>query len=202
MVNSPGEGCMAEAGPGQTIRFSVFEADLKSGELRKNGAKIKLQQQPFQVLSVLLRNPGQIVTREELRQELWPNDTFVDFDHSLNAAIARLRDALGETADRPVFVETLARRGYRFNPPLLAPHLAAAGTVAPPPDASPSGFPRTRVAVAVIVLCAVLAAAAWAMGRLSRNSSPTPSVRSIAVLPLENLSHDPQQDYFSDGMTS
>src|SRR5215467_2971687 len=194
---------MAEAGPGQTIRFSVFEADLKTGELRKNGINIKLQQQPFQVLSVLLRNPGEIVTREELRQELWPNDTFVDFDHSLNAAIARLRDALGETADRPVFGETLARRGYRFNPPLLAPRFAAAGTVGSPPDASPSGFSRTRIAVAAIVLCAVLVAAALAVGHLTWGSLSSAShVRSIAVLPLENLSHDPQQDYFSDGMTS
>ena len=88
--------------------------NLRSGELRKRGQKIKLQEQPFQVLAALLEKPGEVVTREELRSKLWPSDTFVDFDHSLNAAIKRLRDALGESAETPIFIETLARRGYRF----------------------------------------------------------------------------------------
>lgn len=96
------------------LRFGVFEADLRSGELRKRGAQIKLQYQPFQILVALLNRPGELVTREELRQQLWPADTFVDFDHSLNAAIKRLRDALGESADSPNLIETLPRRGYRF----------------------------------------------------------------------------------------
>src|SRR6516225_7202974 len=97
-----------------SIRFGTFELDLQTGELRHAGQKVKLQEQPFQVLATLLEHPGKIVTREELRNKLWPQDTFVDFDHSLNAAIKRLRDALGESADSPVFIETLARRGYRF----------------------------------------------------------------------------------------
>jgi Tol biopolymer transport system component/DNA-binding winged helix-turn-helix (wHTH) protein len=101
--------------PSRIVRFSTFEVNLDSGELRKRGQKIKLQEQPFQVLAALLEKPGEIVTREELRSKLWPSDTFVDFDHSLNAAIKRLRDALGESAETPVFIETLARRGYRFN---------------------------------------------------------------------------------------
>jgi Tol biopolymer transport system component/DNA-binding winged helix-turn-helix (wHTH) protein len=96
------------------IRFSIFELDLKAGELRRKGTKVKIQEQPFQILAALLERPGEVVTREELRSRLWPADTFVDFDHSLNAAIKRLRDALGESAETPVFVETLARRGYRF----------------------------------------------------------------------------------------
>jgi len=96
------------------IRFSIFELDLKAGELRRNGTKVKIQEQPFQILAALLERPGEVVTREELRSRLWPADTFVDFDHGLNAAIKRLRDALGESAETPVFVETLARRGYRF----------------------------------------------------------------------------------------
>src|SRR5262249_38951208 len=100
------------------IRFGMFEIDLYSAELRRNGLKVKLQEQPFQVLAMLLERPGELVTREELRRRLWSADTFVDFDHSLNAAIKRLRDALGESAEAPVFIETLARRGYRFIAPV------------------------------------------------------------------------------------
>ena len=96
------------------IRFSAFEVNLQTGELRRRGHKVKLQEQPFQVLAALLENPGHLVSREQLRNKLWPLDTFVDFDHSLNAAIKRLRDALGESAETPIFIETLARRGYRF----------------------------------------------------------------------------------------
>ena len=96
------------------IRFSTFEVNLDTGELRRRGQKVRLQEQPFQVLAILLSRPGEVVTREELRSRLWPADTFVDFDHSLNAAIKRLRDALGESAEMPIFIETRARRGYRF----------------------------------------------------------------------------------------
>lgn len=96
------------------MRFGVFEADLVAGELRKNGGRIRLQEQPFQLLALLLERPGEVVTREELRQKLWPADTFVDFDHSLNTAVNKLREALGDSASSPRYVETLARRGYRF----------------------------------------------------------------------------------------
>ena len=101
-------------------RFGVFEVDLRAGELRRNGIKIKLQEQPFQVLALLLENAGEVVSRDEVRRRLWPADTFVDFDHSLNAAIRRLRDALGDSAENPTFVETVARRGYRFLAPVTA----------------------------------------------------------------------------------
>src|SRR5258707_6575376 len=100
------------------VRFGRFEVNFQSGELRHAGQKVKLQEQPFQVLATLLERPGEVVTRDELRNRLWPADTFVDFDHGLNAAIKRLRDALGESADAPVFIETLARRGYRFIAPV------------------------------------------------------------------------------------
>jgi len=96
------------------LRFSVFEVDLDAGMLRKNGARVRLQEQPFQVLAVLLQNAGLVVTREDLREKIWPADTFVDFDHSLNTAINKIREALGDSASSPRFVETLARRGYRF----------------------------------------------------------------------------------------
>jgi DNA-binding winged helix-turn-helix (wHTH) protein len=99
------------------IHFGIFEVNFQTGELRRRGQKVKLQEQPLQVLAALLERPGEMVT-EELRSKLWPADTFVDFDHSLNAAIKRLRDALGESADAPVFIETLARRGYRFIAPV------------------------------------------------------------------------------------
>src|SRR6202051_4688937 len=100
-----------------TRRCGTYELDLRAGELRRQGVKVKLQEQPFQVLAQLLEKPGEVITREELRNRLWPADTFVDFDHSLNAAIRRLRDALGDSAENPRFVETVARRGYRFLDP-------------------------------------------------------------------------------------
>src|SRR5262245_52874074 len=100
------------------LRFGVFEADLRAGELRKQGKRVKLQEQPFQVLTVLLQRPGEVVTREELRNRNWSPDTFVDFDNSLNTAINKLREALGDSADNPRFIETLPRRGYRFIAPV------------------------------------------------------------------------------------
>jgi DNA-binding winged helix-turn-helix (wHTH) protein len=102
----------------RVVRFGVFEADLAAGELRKNGVRVRLQEQPFQVLALLLERPGDVVTREDVRQKLWPADTFVDFDHSLNTAINKLREALGDSATSPRYVETLARRGYRFLAPV------------------------------------------------------------------------------------
>src|SRR4051812_16407133 len=100
------------------FRFGVFEVNVIAGELRKNGARMRLQEQPFQVLVVLLENAGQVVTRENLRQKVWPADTFVDFDHSLNTAVNKIREALGDSATSPRFVETMAHRGYRFIAPV------------------------------------------------------------------------------------
>ena len=102
----------------QLLRFGIFEVDLAAGELRKNGIKIKLQEQPFQILAMLLEKPGAVVGREEIRQRLWSSDTFVDFDHSLNTAVNKIREALGDSASSPHYVETLARRGYRFTAPV------------------------------------------------------------------------------------
>ncbi len=115
------------------VRFGVFELDLSAGELRKSGAKLRLQGQPFQVLAILLDRAGDVVTREELQKQLWPSDTFVDFDHSLNTAINKVREALGDSASSPRFVETLARRGYRFIAPVLTPVVSdPTPTPAPP----------------------------------------------------------------------
>src|ERR1700726_425857 len=122
----------------RSFRFSVFEADLRVGELRKNGVKVKLQDQPFQILAILLENPGELVSREDLRQRLWPSDTFVDFDHSLNSAVKKLRQALSDDADTPRFVETVPRRGYRFIAPVqtgAGNGLSGAAAARLPPDA-------------------------------------------------------------------
>jgi Tol biopolymer transport system component/DNA-binding winged helix-turn-helix (wHTH) protein len=173
-------------------RFGTFEVNLQTGELRRAGQKIKLQEQPFQVLATLLERPGEVVTREELRSKLWPEDTFVDFDHSLNAAIKRLRDALGESADAPVFIETLARRGYRF----IAPGNGSSypgGIAAVPQQGKSSFFLRHRIAIACLspIVIAVLVWAAWRLPsqrteiierRLTSNSSEN-SVSSAAISP-------------------
>jgi len=127
--------------PRGVIRFGIFEVDLSAGELRKSGVRIRLQEQPFQVLSLLIQNPGKVVTREELRQQLWPADTFVDFDHSLNTAINKVREALGDSAATPRYVETIARRGYRFLIPVQrlgeSAEAPAAMQVAPSNSADP-----------------------------------------------------------------
>src|SRR5258706_13241102 len=127
----------------QTYRFGDFEFDSTWGELRKEGLRVGLQEQPFQILPLLLKRPGEVVTREEVRQALWPGDTFVDFDVGLNSAVKRLRDALSDSADSPRFVETLPRRGYRFIAPLERPPVSLpAAPQAPPRPALP---PRSRL---------------------------------------------------------
>src|SRR5580704_4387633 len=109
------------------LRFGVFEADLRSGELRKNGARVKIQELPFRALRLLLTRPHEVLSREELRKALWPNDVFVDFDHGISSAINRLRDALGDSADNPIFIETVERRGYRWIAPVRIPAPAVSG---------------------------------------------------------------------------
>ena len=124
------------------IRFGIFEADLRAGELRRNGAKIRLQEQPLQVLALLLAKPGELIAREELQSKLWPADTFVDFEHGLNAAVKRLRDALGDSADNPRFIETLARRGYRFIAPVNDPAVGPKELAQSPQPAQPAQPPQ------------------------------------------------------------
>src|SRR6266496_4915387 len=123
---------MPEATAPVRLRFGVFEVDLRAGELRKHGVRLRLQEQPFQVLAMLLERPGETVTREELRNRLWTAETFVDFDHGVNKAVNRIRDALGDSATSPRFVETVARRGYRF----IADVAVAGGVPIPAPEAN------------------------------------------------------------------
>ncbi|PYQ45484.1 MAG: hypothetical protein DMF77_04035 [Acidobacteria bacterium] len=186
----------------QTYRFGDFEFDPTSGELRKDGLKVRLQEQPFQILTLLLKRPGEVVTREEVRQALWPGDTFVDFDVGLNSAVKRLRDALGDSADSPRFVETLPRRGYRFIAALEAPPGLPPATLEAPPRTVPP--PRSRLrswgaaAVAVALVAGLIVTGTWPRLRGQLASAP---IRSLAVLPFENLTGDSEQDYFVDGMT-
>src|SRR6266516_272280 len=196
----------------RVLRFGVFELDRRSGELRREGLRVRLQEQPLRILEALLDARGEPVTREALRQRLWPDETFVDFDSGLNRAINRLRAALGDEADNPRFIETLERRAYRFIAPVSAPEPAAppapevAARPAPPAEASSPPIPRHRramwlgAAFAAAVLTAVLIALAPALPHRAAPASGIP-IKSLAVLPLANLTGDPAQDYFSDGMT-
>src|SRR5260221_406325 len=179
------------------VRFAVFEFDLGTGELRKHGLRIKLKGQPIDVLAMLLDHPGEVVHREDLQKRLWPADPFVDFEHSLNAAIKRLRAALGDSADSPRFVETLARRGYRFIAPLAQPADNA------PPPAAQSSKPAPRpwfVPLLAGFLLIVAIALGFGLRETLKGRAVANPIRSLAVLPLANLSGDPDQDYFVDGM--
>src|SRR3984957_6671389 len=200
----------------RSIRFGVFELDLRSGELQKQGRKIRLEGQPVQVLKCLLESPGELVTREELHGKLWPADTFVNFEHGLNAAVKRLRQALSDSADNPRFVETLPRRGYRFIAPIQVIPVSGEVPPASAPDPLPEGIDQEQVnpseatvisehqrwphlwkALGLLLLLVLGVSTAL----IIRSRSRLPVIRSLAVLPLENLSGDASQDYFSDGMT-
>ena len=149
------------------IRFGLFEADLSAGELRRQGRNVKLQEQPFQVLAVLLRRPGEVVTREELQRELWPADTFVEFDQGLNTAIKKIRQALGDSADNPRFVATVPRKGYRFIAPVL-------GTGEPAELQKPSIRRRVFQICALITLLATGIAVAFFVTYKTPEPAPEP----------------------------
>jgi len=170
------------------IRFSTFEVNLQTGELRKRGQRVKLQEQPFQMLAALLERPGEIVTREELRSKLWPADTFVDFDHSLNAAVKRLRDALGESAETPTFIETLARRGYRFIGQVELP----AATLSTPGPLQWLFTTRTVVLGGLVTCAFVLSFLYYSHSRRSKAGLPAviPVVTNVGEKHTPSLSPD------------
>jgi TolB-like protein/DNA-binding winged helix-turn-helix (wHTH) protein/Tfp pilus assembly protein PilF len=216
--------------PVNSVRFGVFEFDPRSGELRKHGIRIKLQEQPCQILASLLERRGETVTREELQRRLWPSDTFVDFDHSLNTAVMRLREALNDSSENSRFIETLPRRGYRFIAPLEEMSAPAADTTSVEsreeksfqaalpqesltlsplskvlPDTSAGNVGRSRRPALALAAVLVLALAGGLGFRYLRRPSVVTAhpkqITSIVVLPLENLSADKDQAYFADGMT-
>jgi TolB-like protein/DNA-binding winged helix-turn-helix (wHTH) protein/lipoprotein NlpI len=196
----------------QCVRFGAFELDLRSEELRKHGSKVKLQGQPVKILAILLARPGEMVTREALGKKLWPDDTFVDFDAGLNSAIKKLREALGDSRESSRFIETLPRRGYRFIAPVEEVESAAPGpsTSYEPPVQALAGRRWSRYRLPVMIGGGVLVllfiwtyGARWRVGAETRPRPQTgqQSIQSLAVLPLENLSSDPDQEYFAEGMT-
>jgi TolB-like protein/DNA-binding winged helix-turn-helix (wHTH) protein/Tfp pilus assembly protein PilF len=217
---------MATASQVRRIRFGAFEVDLASGELFKHGIRIKLQDQPFQILTILLERPGELIPREELRRKLWAEHTFVDFDAGMNAAIRRLRDALNDSADQPRYIETLPRHGYRFiaeaqkvyseldevtepaQPPLVIPqdpnsqsdstHSIQRASAPPREKLVPYWLTAASIFSGIILLLA-FGVGTWRHRVFSAHASPR--IHSIAVLPLQNLSGDPSQEYFADGMT-
>src|SRR5580692_5826300 len=204
--------------PNSVVRFGTYEVCLHSGEVRKAGLRIRVQRQPLKLLEILLEHPGEVVTREQLRSRVWPNESFGDFDQALNIAIGKLRSALGDSAENPRFIETLPKRGYRFIADVSVFDADARpkkleSVAGDPSDSVPGNTlqgaglalaPKRRrwltrgliVAVALVLSWAILSV--W----LFRSRAPAPTgIRSIAVLPLENLSGDASQNYFADGMT-
>ena len=209
--------------PNSVVRFGTYEVSLQSGEVRKAGLRIRVQQQPMKLLEILLEHPGEVVTREELRSRVWPNESFGDFDQALNIAIGKLRSALADSAENPRFIETLPKRGYRF-----IADVSVLDADAPPkrPESVSGdlfGSQEKKIGPGHTLQVAGLAVAAkrrlWVTGRvivalafvlslsilsvwLFRSRGPAPAgIRSLAVLPLENLSGDASQNYFADGMT-
>ena len=201
------------------VRFANFEVDVRAGELRRDGSKVRVQEQPFLLLTVLLESAGEVVTREELRKRLWSQDTFVDFDHRLAVAVSKLRDALRDSAEKPVFVETVGRRGYRF-----VSHLESADSLSvdskggvdesslpssPPPEegerpkvALPEST-RSRTSrfillatVAFAVLFGLIVLPKFFHTRSAKQQSL--SLRSLAILPLQNHGQDSTTDFLGN----
>jgi TolB-like protein/DNA-binding winged helix-turn-helix (wHTH) protein/Flp pilus assembly protein TadD len=199
------------ARPSRRFKFGIFEADLRTGELTKLGKRVRLQEQPFQLLAMLLEKPGELVIREELRENLWPK-TIVDFDHGLNKAISKVREALGDSAENPRFIETVASRGYRFladvtvvqngQPKTATDDLAGREAPGPRDAGTPAAtLPAYAFGWRQLGIVTALALAFVLPWFFYSWRHPPSTIHSLAVLPLENLSNDASQDYFADGMT-
>jgi TolB-like protein/DNA-binding winged helix-turn-helix (wHTH) protein/tetratricopeptide (TPR) repeat protein len=200
-----------------SYRFGLFEVDGRTGELRKQGRPVKLRGRPFDILLLLLARGGDVISRDELRQQLWQADTFVDFDHGLNSAMNRLREMLGDSAENPRFIETLPKRGYRFIAPIEVPVPSAPPAVdvpavpppSPPVAAVPTppssigalSFPSRAILLLASGALAVAVVVAALYLKIGRPAAPSSSRTTLAVLPFQNLSNDAEQEFFSDGFT-
>jgi TolB-like protein/DNA-binding winged helix-turn-helix (wHTH) protein/Tfp pilus assembly protein PilF len=190
----------------RTLRFDLFELNVRAGELRKRGVKLHLRGQPLQVLAILVERAGDVVTREELQSQIWSADTFVDFDHSIHNAVARIREVLGDSVEKPRYIETLPRRGYRYIGPVEDFQTPRVGTetgdhtTQPVPLVADPKRKRNPVLVlgALVMLGLVACTTTW---HYLHARAAVPPIHSIAVLPLDNLSGDPSEEFFADGMT-
>jgi TolB-like protein/DNA-binding winged helix-turn-helix (wHTH) protein/Tfp pilus assembly protein PilF len=199
---------VTERSSSSTLRFLRFELNMETGELRRSGSKIRLQGQSLRILLCLLEEPGRLWSREDLRSRLWPNGTFVEFDHSLNVAVNRLRDRLGDSAEKPRYIETVPGVGYRFVASVETANEAPHQDL-PLPEVSAPALPRYRnpslvktlVASAYALLIAGLVWFAWARKETHRASAEESIIHSVAVLPLTDVAANTNQDYFADGMT-
>ena len=184
-------------------RFGEFEVDTRARELSKNGTNLKLRGQPYLILEVLLGRAGEVVTREEIQEKLWPADTFVDFEHGLNTSVKKLRQVLCDSAEEPRYIETVPRLGYRFIAPvreMREPHFEAGLPVET--AVSASWWRKTQYRIAAVVIVALLILAAhFARQRFARRANPSGERVMLVVLPFLNLSGDASQEYFNDGLT-
>lgn len=185
------------------LRFDAYELDVRAGELRKHGIRLRLRGQPLQVLGILLERAGEVVTREEFQARIWPGNTFVDFDHNLHNAVARIREVLGDSPEAPRYIETLPRRGYRYIGPIEDFQQPPLATETGPDAAQPVSLTARlkRKKSLIFVLCALLTLAIGGLSIWFRARASVPPIRSIAVLPLKNFSGNPSEEFFVDGMT-